>query len=102
MITLAKRPTPLLGASPAPRQYTETDYAELLRRQAIRDGHCKNSMTALDSEYIDAIKDGCYETATIADHVECSVHSAIYRLRKLERLGIVTRKQDRVTQWSLK
>jgi CRP-like cAMP-binding protein len=101
MITLAKRPTPQLGASPAPRQYTEEAYADLMRRGAIREGHAKKPPVP-DSEYLQDIREGCDTTADIAEYVETNPRTALPRLKRLEDLGIIKRKQDRVTLWSLK
>jgi len=101
MITLAKRPTPQLGASPAPRQYTEEAYADLMRRSAIREGHLTKPPVP-DDEYIQSIREGCDTTADIAEYVEAHPRTALSRLLNLESLGIIKRKQDRVTQWSLK
>lgn len=101
MITLAKRPTPQLGASSSHMQYTEEAYADLMRRIAIREGH-KTTPPAHDHEYITAIKEGCKTTAEIAGYVETNARAALSRLIKLESLGIIKRKQDRVTHWSLK
>ena len=101
MITLAKRPTPQLGASPAPRQYTEEAYADLMRRMAIREGH-KTTPAAPDHDYTAAIREGCKTTSEIAEYVEANARAALSRLIKLESLGIIKRKQDRVTHWSLK
>ena len=101
MLTLAKRPQPVLGATPPPKQYTETEYADLMRRQAIREGHMK-TRPKHDHEYIEAIQDGCYTTRAIAEYIETSQDTAYNRLQRLEKLDMVKRNGSFSLQWSLK
>jgi predicted Rossmann fold nucleotide-binding protein DprA/Smf involved in DNA uptake len=82
-------------------QYTEEAYANLMRRMAIREGH-KTTPPAPDHDYTAAIREGCKTTAEIAEYVETNARAALSRLVKLESLGLIKRKQDRVTHWSLK
>ena len=82
-------------------QYSEADYATHMRRMAIREGH-KTTPPTPDHEYTAAIREGCKTTAEISEYVETNARAALSRLIKLETLGIIKRKQDRVTHWSLK
>lgn len=101
MLTLSKRPQPVLGATPAPRQYTETEYALAMRQGAIREGHMK-VRPKHDYEYIEAIKDGCKTTREIAEYVETTQHTAYNRLQRMEKLGMIQRNGSFNLQWSLK
>jgi predicted transcriptional regulator len=95
-----KRPHPSQDKLPAPRQYTENEYADALRRQAILDGQ-RTSTIALDCEYIDAIRDGCDTTASIANYVECNSMTAFYRLKNLEKMGMIKSIRGEITHWRL-
>jgi len=101
MLTLSKRPQPVLGATPASRQYTEDEYALAMRQGAIREGHMK-ARPKHDHEFIEAIQDGCHTTASIANYVETSQHNAYNRLQRMEKLGMIKRDGSFNLQWSLK
>ena len=101
MITLAKRPQPVLGATPPPRQYTEAEYALAMRQGAIREGHMK-TRPKHDHEFIEAIQDGCHTTRDIAEYTETSQDTAYNRLQRLEKLGMVKRNGSFNLHWSLK
>ena len=98
MITLTKRPQPVMQTTYAERvPMDEAVYAEMLRKSVKR----KPNATTVDNLKF-AIKEGCETTMECAEFLGLSVSCASSGLRKMEALGIVTRTQDGVSKWRLK
>jgi hypothetical protein len=111
MITLAKRPQPRLGATPAPSQYTETDYATLMRRRARMEGHRPNhnrmqaTITNEDrfAPIIAAFKSGAKSVVDVMLKRGSVDYESNYRaIKRMQNLGLVTRHETKPLTWSLK